>query len=258
MVNSSDATDHPDEYLRGGFDLVVLGELEAALLELCHGATQPVAGTATWDAARETIRYGGVRAPIEDLDSLPSPAWDLLDALPYRSAWQAKHGHFSMSLVASRGCPYRCNWCAKPVYGSTYRYHSPDRIAAEMQNLEKRFRPDRLWFADDIFGLSGRWMAQFSAAVEQRNVRIPFKIQSRCDLMTRPTVEALRRAGCDEVWMGMESGSQRILDAMEKGIRVEDIYAARENLLKHGVRACFFLQFGYLGEEWEDIEDRSG
>ena len=80
-------------------------------------------------------------------------------------------------------------------------------------------------------------------------------MQSRCDLMTRDTVEALRRAGCAEVWMGAESGSQRILDAMDKGSRVRDIYRARENLRRHGIRACFFLQFGYPGETWNEIEE---
>jgi radical SAM superfamily enzyme YgiQ (UPF0313 family) len=123
-----------------------------------------------------------------------------------------------------------------------------------MECVQELFAPDQLWFADDIFGLSGRWTREFAASVERRGVRIPFRMQSRCDLMTRETVEALRRAGCVEIWMGAESGSQRILDAMEKGIRVEQIAEARENLRRHGIRACLFLQFGYLGEEWNDIE----
>ena len=159
-----------------------------------------------------------------------------------------------MNVVASRGCPYRCNWCAKPLFGDSYRHHSADRVAAEMGCLKDLFQPDQLWFADDIFGLSAKWTREFASRVEQRRAQIPFRMQSRCDLMTRDTVEALARAGCVEVWMGAESGSQRILDAMEKGIRVEQIRQARENLRRHGIRACMFLQFGYLGEEWEDIE----
>ena len=182
------------------------------------------------------------------------PAWDLLDIEPYRRAWVDAHGYFSLNLAASRGCPYRCNWCAKPVHGDAYRQYSPDRVAAEMECVRDLFAPDQLWFADDIFGLSGKWTREFAACVERRGARIPFRMQSRCDLMTRETVEALERAGCIEVWMGAESGSQRILDAMEKGIRVEQIAEARENLRRHGIRACLFLQFGYLGEEWDDIE----
>jgi radical SAM superfamily enzyme YgiQ (UPF0313 family) len=79
-------------------------------------------------------------------------------------------------------------------------------------------------------------------------------MQSRVDLMTLDTVRALRRAGCAEVWLGIESGSQRILDAMDKGTRVEQIAKARDNLRSEGIRACYFLQFGYQGEAWEDIQ----
>jgi anaerobic magnesium-protoporphyrin IX monomethyl ester cyclase len=123
-----------------------------------------------------------------------------------------------------------------------------------MLDLKQRFQPDHVWFADDIFALSARWTFEFAAAVESLHAQIPFKMQSRCDLMTRDAVGALRRAGCDEVWMGAESGSQRVLDAMDKDIRVDEIHAARENLRAHGIRACLFLQFGYPGETWSDIE----
>jgi radical SAM superfamily enzyme YgiQ (UPF0313 family) len=238
LINSSDATDHPDAYLQAGFNRVIRGELEATLVEIVLRWPQPVSR----------------RPEIADLDELPSPAWDLLDIEPYRRAWREAHGYFSMNLVASRGCPYRCNWCAKPLFGDRYRHFSAGRVAAEMECLKDLFQPDQLWFADDIFGLSGAWTSEFASRVEQRRAQIPFRIQSRCDLMTRDTVGALARAGCVEVWMGAESGSQRILDAMEKGIRVEQIRQARENLRRHGIRACMFLQFGYLGEEWEDIE----
>lgn len=139
------------------------------------------------------------------------------------------------------------------MYGDSYRTHSPDRVAAELECVKALFQPDRIWFADDIFGLSAKWTREFAVRVEARQARIPFRMQSRCDLMTRDTVAALAEAGCVEVWMGAESGSQRILDAMEKGLRVEQIHQARENLRRHGIRACMFLQFGYLGEEWEDV-----
>ncbi len=238
LINSSDATDHPDAYRQAGFDRVIRGELETTLTE----------------TVRHWPRPSTPQPTIADLDELPSPAWDLLDIEPYRRAWTRAHGYFSMNLVGSRGCPYRCNWCAKPLYGDSYRYYSADRVAAEMESVKNLFQPDQLWFADDIFGLSSKWTREFASCVERLHAQIPFRMQSRCDLMTRDTVEALARAGCVEVWMGAESGSQRILDAMEKGIRVEQVFQARENLRRHGIRACIFLQFGYLGEEWEDIE----
>jgi radical SAM superfamily enzyme YgiQ (UPF0313 family) len=177
-----------------------------------------------------------------------------VDLDSYRRAWRRAHGYFSLNMVASRGCPYRCNWCARPLYGDSYRTRSPEAVAGEMRLLKRQYQPDHLWFADDIFALSARWALRFADVVEALDARIPFQMQSRCDLMARDTVAALARAGCVEVWMGAESGSQKILDAMDKGIRVEQIYRARENLARHGIRACFFLQFGYPGETWEDIE----
>ncbi len=123
-----------------------------------------------------------------------------------------------------------------------------------MAYIKAAYRPDRIWFADDIFALSARWTESFAREVKIRQAQIPFKIQSRCDLMTRDTVTALKTAGCAEAWMGVESGSQRVLDAMDKGVRVEQVYEARENLRGHGIRACFFLQFGYGGESWQDIQ----
>ncbi len=254
IVNSSDASNNPQAYLAAGFDVAILNELEHTLVEVCRDPQACIPGSARWDSSASRIEYGPPRAPIPDLDGLPMPAWDLADIDTYRSAWLDAHGYFSLNLAASRGCPYRCNWCAKPVHGDSYRQYSPDRVAAEMECVQELFAPDQLWFADDIFGLSGKWTREFAASVEHRGVHIPFRMQSRCDLMTRDTVEALARAGCVEVWMGAESGSQRILNAMEKGIRVEQIAEARENLGRHGIRACLFLQFGYLGEEWEDIE----
>ena len=157
----------------------------------------------------------------------------------YRQAWMQAHGYFSLNVVSSRGCPYHCNWCAKPIYGQSYHYCSPHRVADEMRLLKTALKPDHLWFADDIFALSAQWTAEFADAVEKLQAQIPFKMQSRCDLMTRSTVDALNRAGCSEVWMGAESGSQKILDAMDKGIWIEQIHQARENLRRHGIRSLF-------------------
>ncbi len=232
IVNSSDSTGNPAEYLNAGFTRVLPGEIENAIF--------------TPDTT--------FAAPITDLDDLPLPAWDLIDPEPYRRAWLEAHGYFSINLAASRGCPYRCNWCAKPIHGSAHRTQSPARVARELEHVHRTLTPDHLWFADDIFALSPRWATQFAEEIKQRGLRIPFKMQSRCDLMTRPTVAALAEAGCAEVWMGAESGSQRILDRMEKDLRVETIGAACDNLRAHRIRPCLFLQFGYLGEEWDDIE----
>jgi anaerobic magnesium-protoporphyrin IX monomethyl ester cyclase len=253
-AHGSDASDHILEYLDAGFDSVLIGEAETTLLELAEGRPRAsIHGLAYRNGC--SVQRNAPRELRTDLETLPLPAWDLVDMHPYRRAWKDAHGYFSLNMVSSRGCPYRCNWCAKPIYGHRYHARPPGSVAAEMHHLKAKFQPDRIWFADDIFALSPKWTFAFADAVENLGARVPFKMQSRCDLMTRDTVDALRRAGCAEVWMGAESGSQRILDAMDKGARVRDIYRARENLRSHGVRACFFLQFGYPGETWSEIEE---
>ncbi|MGA3237533.1 MAG: radical SAM protein [Bryobacteraceae bacterium] len=253
-AHGSDASDHVTEYLDAGFDFVLIGEVETTLMELAEGRPRAsIDGLAYRDAW--SIRRNAPRELRTDLETLPQPAWDLVDMDQYRQAWQQAHGYFSLNMVSSRGCPYRCNWCAKPIYGNSYHARPPLSVASEMLHLKASFQPDHIWFADDIFALSPKWTFAFAAAVESLGAQVPFKMQSRCDLMTRDTVDALRRAGCAEVWMGAESGSQRILDAMEKGTRVKDIYRARENLRGHGIRAGFFLQFGYPGETWGEIEE---
>jgi anaerobic magnesium-protoporphyrin IX monomethyl ester cyclase len=259
IVNGSDASDHAAEYLAAGFSYVLEGEVEEAVVEVAQlilsGAGDvELRGVAFTDPDSGTMRQRPRRAPIADLDSLPMPAWDLIDAAPYRKAWRLAHGLFSMNMVSSRGCPYRCNWCAKPIWGDSYHCRSARLVAEEMRELKTRFAPDHLWFADDIFALSQQWTVEFADAVEALGAQIPFKMQSRCDLMTRPTAGALRRAGCVEVWMGVESGAQDVLDAMDKGTRLSHVYEARENLRRHDIRACYFLQFGYPGETWREIE----
>jgi radical SAM superfamily enzyme YgiQ (UPF0313 family) len=260
IVNGADANDHAADYLHAGFRYVMKGEVEESIVEVCRalldgaGGTGQIRSVAYLDSGAGQLRHTPPRAPIPDLDVLPMPAWDLVDAEPYRRAWIEAHGYFSLNLVTSRGCPYRCNWCAKPIWSDQYRCRAAHLVAAEMLEVKNRFHPDHLWFADDIFALSQQWTHEFNAAVQDSGAAIPFKMQSRCDLMTRPTVEDLSRAGCIEVWMGVESGSQQVLDAMDKGTRLWQVYDARENLRRHGIRAGFFLQFGYPGETWTEIE----
>ncbi|HZU24393.1 MAG TPA: radical SAM protein [Bryobacteraceae bacterium] len=253
IVNGSDAADRAGDYLAAGFDAVIAGELEQTLLEFCAVRAQGLAGL-VWMGPDGRVQHGPIRKPNFDLGALPEPAWDLVDMGAYRDAWRSAHGYFSLNLVSSRGCPFRCNWCAKPIYGGTYRFHSPAAVARDMLHLKREYQPDMIWFADDIFALSRQWTAEFAAEVERLDARVPFRMQSRCDLMTRDTVADLRRAGCAEVWMGAESGSQRVLDAMEKDLSVRAVRAACENARAHDIRPCLFLQFGYPGETWDDIQ----
>lgn len=259
LVNGSDASDHCREYLERGTDYILLGEAEWTLLELVEsllgtGSNPPhaIAGLA-YTGPRERSRTSH-RPLMRNLDLLPFPARDLVDTARYQTAWKQAHGFFSLNLVASRGCPYRCNWCSKPIYGDSFHARSAEAVAGEMLELRDKFGADHLWFADDLFGINDRWVQDWAVQVERRKASVPFKMQSRVDLMREDTVAALAGAGCVEVWMGVESGSQKILDAMRKGTRVEQVAQARENLRRNGIRACYFLQLGYPGETWNDIQ----
>lgn len=260
VVHSSDAADHYEKYLSHGADVVVIGEGEQTLLEVCNA----LSGQKTEDlhslrgvafSSDGSIVVTDKRPVIQNLDSLPFPAWNLVEWEKYKKIWKRKHGYVSVNMVTTRGCPYHCNWCAKPIYGQVYNSRSTDNVVEEMTYLKATLNPDHIWFADDIFGLKPGWVQRFSQLVNERNVKIPFKIQSRADLLLRDnTIAALSAAGCSEVWIGAESGSQKILDAMEKGITLQQIYEARKLLKQYGIHASFFLQFGYRGETWEDIQ----
>jgi anaerobic magnesium-protoporphyrin IX monomethyl ester cyclase len=283
IVAGSDASDHPGEYLARGASFVIRGEGEATLAELVdhlfdrsqrplseilglaylrsHSpesnrqpftSPQDVAGQEA--AARGETINNLPRPELRKLDALPFPAWDLVDVARYRKIWQARHGYFSMNVATTRGCPFHCNWCSKPIWGQRYNARSPENVAAELKWLKEIYQPDHIWFVDDIFGLQPGWIERFAHAVQANGARTPFKCLNRADLLLRSgEIEALQRAGCQIVWIGAESGSQEVLDAMDKGIRVEQIYAAARRLHAAGIQVGFFLQFGYPGETRQDI-----
>ena len=261
LANGSDASDHASDFLQRGFRCVLLGEAEWTLLELVqqllkngNSDVSHIPGLAYLHPQTGEQMRTPSRPLMRDVNVMPEPARDLIDIQQYEAAWKSAHGFFSLNLVSSRGCPYRCNWCAKPIYGDHFSVRSPASVAEEMRRLKYEHAAEHLWFADDIFGLKPKWVCEFASEVELRRAAVPFKMQSRVDLMSAETVQALHRAGCIEVWMGVESGSQKILTAMDKGTRVDQVAVARESLRKEGIRACYFLQFGYPGENWQDIQ----
>jgi anaerobic magnesium-protoporphyrin IX monomethyl ester cyclase len=258
FVSSSDSTDHYQEYLEKGADFILLGEAEHTLLELLKAEDEQkepskIQGIAFRDAADEII-ITEKRPAIEDLDTLPMAAWDLANIDRYKSIWQKHHGYFSINLATTRGCPYGCNWCAKPIYGRKYNVRSPENVIEEISFLINNFGVSHFWICDDIFGLKPGWVQLFRDLVRKNKLEFKYMMQSRVDVMLKDnTIQALAESGLDTVWVGAESGSQKILDAMEKDIRVEQIYEARKKLKNHQVKVGFFLQFGYLGETLEDI-----
>ncbi len=267
IVNGSDATDHLEDYFARGADFMILGEGEVTLEELL-GRLEADDGRQTTDNERELASIRGLvwrgedgnvqrsmkREFIRDLDRLPFPAWDLVDIARYQKIWRARHGYYSMNMVTTRGCPYHCNWCAKPIYGQRYNVRSPENVARELEWLREHFQPDHIWFADDILGLKPHWLEQFAELVNAYECATPFKCLLRADLVNENVAAALKRARCHTVWMGAESGSQKILDAMDKGTTVEQIHHARKLLGEVGIRVGYFIQYGYRGETRDDIE----
>lgn len=256
-VNGPDSSDHPRLYLQAGADAVLAGEGEFGAAELAEafadGRALDDVGGLVLAGENGRLRHTRPRRGRPDLDTLPLPAWDLVDAAAYRRAWSDAHGFLSWNVAASRGCPYRCNWCAKPTFGRRYSQRSPASVAAELERLKIEVAPDHVWFADDIFGMTAGWIEAFADEVGRRCATIPFMMQSRVNLIDDAVAAALARSGCVEVWLGVESGSQRILDAMDKGTRVESAGVATRNLRARGIRAGWFLQLGYPPEDWHDI-----
>jgi anaerobic magnesium-protoporphyrin IX monomethyl ester cyclase len=259
IVTSSDATDHAEKYLEEGADVVITGEAEHTLIEVLEKIQRGKSELSqlkglVFKNENKLVRTG-TRAVTKTPDEFPLPAWDLIDIAPYKKVWIERHGYFSINVATTRGCPYKCNWCAKPIYGNAYHMRSPGKVIEELLILKERFSFDHVWFCDDIFGLKRSWVKEFADLVRSKGIHFAFKIQSRADLLVQERyVEDLAASGCAEVWMGAESGSQKILDAMDKGTTVEQIRQARQLLKRHGIRASFFLQFGYLGENDADIQ----
>jgi len=256
VMSGHDAADAPEVYLAAGADFIAVGEAEITLGELLADGNMAAPGGVPGLVFRDRglTRRTGPRALLKELETLPIAAWDLVDVDRYRTFWRARHGYFSLNVNTTRGCPYKCNWCSKPVYGNTYHTRTPDDVVAEIRLLRERYAPDRLWFCDDIFGLKARWLIPFSERVAAEGLALPFLCQTRADLMTAENVAALRRAGCAETWLGVESGAQSVLDAMDKGLTLDQVRGAVARLRAAGIRIGFFLQFGYPGEGWREIE----
>jgi anaerobic magnesium-protoporphyrin IX monomethyl ester cyclase len=262
IVAGPDVSDAPGPYLQAGADLALIGEGLSALLDLLPRLdSRP-------DASSDELREGlagiaslnqGKVVTVNGARVLPVPhgegiaAWDLVDMERYRATWMNAHGYFSLNMAGSRGCSFRCAWCAKPTWGNQYLQRTPQDVASEMIHLKREFNPHHIWFADDIFGFRADWVSAFTAAVAAEGGGVPFTIQTRADLINERMARELENAGCAEAWLGAESGSQRVLDAMNKGTTVGELLTARERLKSAGIRVGFFIQLGYLNEQLADI-----
>lgn len=259
IVSGSDASDQSEKYLDAGADYVLAGEGEITLLEVLNSMSE--SGDTKSDIPGTILKSSnGIirnkkREVVRELDTFSHPAWDLIDVKEYKSRWMKQHGYFSLNISTTRGCPFHCNWCAKPIYGNRYNVHSPDWVVEELKFLIATYGVSHFWMTDDIFGLKPGWIPRFAELVKREKLQFRFKIQSRVDLLLEENAIALlAESGCDTIWVGAESGSQKILDAMDKGTKVEQIFTATRLMKKHGIKPAFFLQFGYPGENADDIQ----
>lgn len=257
IVNSSDSTDHFQKYLDAGADYIILGEGEITLKELIENIKQNKdCSTLKGIVYKENnhTHTNSKREVLRNLDELPIPAWDLVDINSYKKVWASGSKKFTLNIATTRGCPFKCNWCAKPIYGVRYNSHSPEYITKHIKLLKESYGVTNFWMCDDIFGLKPNWVQNFNIALKEENLSISYIIQSRVDLLLKEdTIDALAESGLKEVWVGAESGSQKILDAMDKGTKLSQIYDATKLLKEKNIQVAFFIQFGYLGETKKDI-----
>lgn len=249
-----------DEYLSAGADVVVIGEGEVTLGELLpalRADSRSTLAQVNGIAFRNedgSIHQTPARALIPDIDAQPWPDREAVDIERYMKVWREHHGKGSVSLITARGCPYRCRWCSHGVFGHTHRRRKPVSVVDELEWLLQRYQPEMAWLADDVFTIHYGWIRQYAAEMKRRNLKIPFECISRADRLNEQVIDILAELGCFRVWIGSESGSQRILDAMERGVTVEQVQAAVRLAKSRGIKAGMFLMWGYEGEKLEDIE----
>jgi anaerobic magnesium-protoporphyrin IX monomethyl ester cyclase len=260
ILGGPESANYVDEYLGCGADVIVIGEGELTLTELldavpAQGSTglHGVRGIAFRDAAGIVVRTTE-RSKIPDLDALPWPDRESIDHSKYLRAWKQHHGASSINLITARGCPYRCTWCSHAVYGYSHRRRTPRDVADEVTNIIECYDPDQLWYADDVFTISHPWLQTYTAELRVRGIHRPFETITRADrLQTEASVAALKELGCYRIWIGSESGSQRILDAMKRDVTVEEVRKAVRLAHDHDIQVGMFLMWGYEGEELQDI-----
>ncbi|MBZ5497281.1 MAG: B12-binding domain-containing radical SAM protein [Acidobacteriia bacterium] len=260
ILGGPEPVNYLNEYLDLGADVIVLGEGEMVLEDLlpvlatsgCH-ALERISGIA-FRRENGSVFRTAPRPLIEDLDSLPDPDRDAVDIDEYLGVWRAHHGMGSVSVICARGCPYHCTWCSRAVYGNTHRRRSPRRVASEVEHILARYKPDQLWYADDVFTIHHPWFFEYAAELKRRGIRVPFECISRADRLNEEVIDQLSEMGCCRLWLGSESGSQRILDAMRRGVKIEQVRSVARALKRRGIQTGMFVMLGYEGEDTNDLK----
>ncbi|MGA2443624.1 MAG: radical SAM protein [Tepidisphaeraceae bacterium] len=260
VVGGPEPGAYAEEYLAAGADVVVFGEGEVTLAELL-----PIlkSGSKEYLSRVHGIAFRGEdgpaqrtppRAQIADIDAQPWPSRESISIERYLETWRQHHGAGSVSMITARGCPYECRWCSHEVYGKTHRRRKAASVADELEWILERYSPDMLWFADDVFTIHHGWLEQFAAEMKRRGLSIPFECISRADRVNERVADLLAELNCFRIWIGSESGSQRVLDAMRRGVTVEQVQRAVSLCKSRSIATGMFLMWGYEGEEPDDIQ----
>lgn len=259
VIGGPDPPHHAESYLNAGADVVVIGEGEQTLEELLTAIRSPAADWSSingivFKSAEGTIVRTPARAQLSDLDRQPYPDRDAIDLKQYLAAWRERHGVGTVSLITARGCPYTCTWCSRSVFGESHRRRSVTNVADEVEAIVDRYHPERLWYADDVFAIHRTWTINYAAELERRRIRRPFECISRAERIDDDVAEALKSLGCFRVWIGSESGSQRVLDAMKRRVSVDQVRDTADRLRRRGIEVGMFIMLGYDGERIEDLQ----
>lgn len=260
IVGGPEPPYYAEEFLSRGADIVVVGEGEETLSELLPAISQKgvhhledIKGIVYRSDSGDLI-HNPVRPQIRDLDALPMPDRSAIDMSRYLDAWKSSHGMSSVSIITARGCPYTCSWCSHTVFGESHRRRSPSLMADEVAHILETYNPDMLWIADDVFTINHKWLRQYAKEMADRKLHIPFECISRADRLNEEVIGTLAELGCQKIWLGSESGSQRILDAMQRGVTTECIREMTGIAQDQGIQVGLFVMLGYEGEEIADIE----
>ncbi|HEY3930541.1 MAG TPA: radical SAM protein [Candidatus Koribacter sp.] len=260
VVGGPEPGAYASEYLQAGADFVVMGEGELTMEELltaleakAQDQVAKISGLAFLDE-HGNLQQTAPRAQIANLDLQPWPSRVAIDIPRYVDTWRKAHGQGSVSFITARGCPFKCRWCSHAVYGQTHRRRNPKLVVDEVEWLLITYSPDMVWVADDVFTINHGWIREYAGEMRRRGLRIPFECITRADRFNAEMADLLAELGCFRIWIGSESGSQRILDRMDRGVRVEQVHQATELCRARGIQSGMFLMWGYEGEEIADVE----
>lgn len=259
VVGGPDPPYYAEEYLHFGADVVVIGEGEETLAELISILAREkfeqlahVAGIVYKDEHHQ-IRRTPARALLPDLDALPMPDRAAIDLHKYVATWRTHHGKGAVSLITSRGCPYSCTWCSHSVFGKTLRKRNAKLVVDEVEMIRAEYAPDMLWYADDVFNINHKWHFEYAAELKRRALKIPFECICRADRLNEEIVRTLKEMGCFRMWLGSESGSQRLLDLMKRGVKAEQVQAMTRLAKRYGIETGMFLMWGFEDENEDDV-----